>query len=98
MRFFNGVFIAIIPSLILWAIIIYGIRGLWWKMQSILKRYIRQSIANWLRNEIRKDHEEKNKLDIYYFNVEKINSFVDKLADDTLENLDAELENLKKLF
>jgi len=67
-------------------------------MQSILKRYIRQSISSWLRNEIRKNYEGKNKLDLYYLSIERVNSFTDKLADDTINNLEEELKNITALI
>lgn len=68
-------------------------------MQNKLKWYIRQSIANWLRNEIRKQYEAYNKLDVYLENIKKINKMVDADADHMIEFLDDRLLSLfKDLF
>jgi len=63
-------------------------------MQNKLKWYIRQSIANWLRNEIRKTFEED--VDPYLNQIDKINEMVEKEADDMLKVLDSRLSNLLK--
>ena len=67
-------------------------------MQNKLKWYIRQSIANFLRNEIRKDQEKHNKLDHYYSNIEKINNAIDKTADEMIKTMDTELEILISVY
>ena len=61
-------------------------------MQNKLKWYIRQSIANWLRNEIRKTFEED--IDSYLNQIDKINEMVEQEADDMLKVLDSSLSNL----
>ena len=61
-------------------------------MQNKLKWYIRQSISNWLRNEIRKTFEDN--IDDYLNQIDKINKMVDKEADDMLRVLDNVLSKL----
>jgi len=68
-------------------------------MQNKLKWYIRQSIANWLRNEIRKVYETHNHIDKYLEKIKQINKTVDEEADQILSFLDDRLAAiLKDLF
>jgi len=68
-------------------------------MQNKLKWYIRQSIANWLRNEIRKVYDSYNNIDSYLKSIDEINKTVDKEADYILSFLDDRLSAIfKDLF
>jgi len=68
-------------------------------MQNKLKWYIRQSIANWLRNEIRKVYDSHNHIDVYLERIKQINKIVDEEADQLLKFLDDRLSAiLKELF
>jgi len=68
-------------------------------MQNKLKWYIRQSIANWLRNEIRKLYDGHNQIDTYLERINEINKTVDKEADFILGILDDRLSAIiKDLF